>query len=109
LEGGTTHPPGMLRYMLQHIHLNTLLRSNFGNLLDEKSLSALDADWDSTMELFVAAAVTPIQDVLKFVDPTEYEVAEKAAELIEAGNLPELIKIVPFLRQLRKLLTNHQW
>lgn len=105
LAGGPTHPPGMQRYLLQHLHLYTLIRSNFSVFLSEDHLHQLDEDWDSKMDVLTQSGVIPVADLGVLLDTSECDTIEVAANLIEELGIPELKKVVPMLRNMRDLLS----
>lgn len=105
LEGGADHPPGMQRYMLQHLHLYTLIRSNFSPPLLEPDFDQLDHDWDVRMDALVRSGVIPSSDVEGLLQISECDTIELAARLIEELRIPELKKAVPFLNSIRSHLS----
>jgi|NGEPerStandDraft_6_1074524.scaffolds.fasta_scaffold19377_3 hypothetical protein len=100
LSGGKTHPPGMLRYMLQHVHLYTLVASNFSKVLSADQLRFLETDCQRRMDVLVKAGIVTRGDALEMADGSQLGVVAKAAELISEFDVPELKKMVEFLRQL---------
>jgi hypothetical protein len=104
VEGGQTHPPGMHRFLLQHVHLYTLIRSNFSTVLTESNFEELERDWDMTMDLLVRSGVLPNQDLRALADVSECDTIELAAHLIEQRDIRELRSVVPLLRSIRERL-----
>ena len=105
LEGGKSHPPGMQRYALQHIHFETLVRSNFSTVISAAQLATLENDWVNTIEKLVAAGLVPLADITTNLDPRECDTVEVAANVIEQMNVQELQPAVPVLRGMREVLT----
>jgi hypothetical protein len=105
LAGGEVHPLGVQRYMLQHVHLFTLIASNFDRLLSPQHVQALQDDWDEKQDALVLAGVIPIKDMASILDTRECDTIETAANLIQELHVPELQKTLPALRNMRDLLT----
>jgi hypothetical protein len=105
LEGGETHPPGMQRHLLQHIHFTTLVGSNFASVLSKEQLAALDSDWDNVLERLLGAGVIPISDFQTNLDPREFDTVEAAAYAIEEMDIWELQPAAPFLKDMRNILS----
>lgn len=87
--------------MLQHLHLYTLIRSNFSPPLLEPDFDQLDHDWDVRMDALVRSGVIPSSDVEGLLQISECDTIELAARLIEELRIPELKKAVPFLNSIR--------
>jgi hypothetical protein len=79
LKGGEVHPSGLQRYMLQHVHLFTLIASNFSALLSPQHLQALQDDWDEKLDVLVLAGVIPTEDIATILDTRECDTIESAA------------------------------
>jgi hypothetical protein len=105
LDGGKSHPPGMQRQLMQHVHFITLVGSNFSSVLRPEELAFLNDDWDNTVDRFVGAGLLPIGDLETLIDPREYDAVEAAANAIEEMNVEELRPAVPVLRDVRDILT----
>jgi hypothetical protein len=105
LSGGQTHPPGFQRHQLQHIHLHTLIASNFSDVLSEHQLKQIKSNYSDIMDILVASGIIPMADVMPTLDPLECDSIEAAADLIEELKVSELIRVVPFLRSIRELLS----
>jgi hypothetical protein len=105
LASGEVHPPSMQRYMLQHVHLFTLIASNFGTLLSPQHFQALERNWDEKQDALVLAGVIPIEDMATILDTRECDTVETAANLIKELHVPELQKVLPTLESMRELLT----
>ena len=101
LEGGLSHPPGLQRYMLQHMTLSNLVMSNFKDKLTEPQQEALEGDWRAKMEVLSQSGIMPSLDVFTGLDPRECDAVERAAELIESEKIPEVQNITSFLRSMR--------
>jgi len=106
LAGGETHPPGLQRYQLQHIHLYTLIASNFSKVLSKGQLSAIERDWGDKMDILVRSGVLPLDDLEDSLDLSHCDTINVAADLIVEQNVPELQKVAPFLRETRKHLAH---
>jgi hypothetical protein len=96
----------MQRYVLQHLHLYTLIRSNFATVLSEDDFAQLDQDWDSRMEVLVQSGMLPRVDLQGLLNTPECDTVEVAAGLIEELKIPELMKIAPTLRDMRGRLSD---
>jgi hypothetical protein len=92
--------------MLQHVHLGTLIESNFSHVISEEQLVALKNDWNGVFESLMAAGMIPVRDVETYLDPQECDTIEAAANAIEAMNVRELKPAVPLLLQARDLLAD---
>ena len=106
LASGEVHPPGMQRFMLQHVMLYTLIASNFGNLLLPEHFEAFQKEWDDNLDTLVRAGVIPLKDIETMLDTRECDTIEAAANLIEELCVPELQRLLPTLRAVRDWLTN---
>jgi hypothetical protein len=106
LAAGETHPPGMQRFMLQHVMLYTLIASNFGNLLLPEHLEAFQKEWDDNLDTLVRAGVIPLKDIETMLDTQQCDTIEAAANLIKELRVPELQRLVPTLRAVRDWLTD---
>jgi len=106
LAAGEIHPPGMQRFMLQHVMLYTLIASNFGNLLLPERLEALQKEWDDNLDTLVRAGVIPLKDIEAMLDTQQCDTIEAAANLIKELRVPELQRLVPTLRAVRDWLTD---
>jgi hypothetical protein len=104
LAVGPIHPPGMQRYLLQHMLLHTLIASNCVSVLSEGHLQQLQDDWNAKMDVLLQSGIVPLVDVEKMLDPAECDTNEVAANLMEEFKVPELQKMVPTLRSIRDLL-----
>jgi hypothetical protein len=105
LSGGDTHPAGLQRYELQHMHLYTLIRSNFSAVLSKEDLQKIDADLNLRMDVLIRSGVIQASDFEKLLDPSECDVIEIAANLIEELRIIELEQLVPSLREMRGTLS----
>lgn len=101
LAGGRTHPPGLQRYMLQHMTLASLVLSDFGKVLTTTQQQSLDNDWRNKMEVLAKSGIMPRDDALTMLEPSECDAVERAAELIEKDSIPELMGLTGFLRSVR--------
>jgi hypothetical protein len=106
LAAGEIHPPGMQRFMLQHVMLYTLIASNFGNLLLPEHFGVFQKDWDDNLDTLVRAGVIPLKDIETMLDTRECDTVEAAANLIEELRVPELQRLLPTLRAMRDWLTD---
>ncbi len=106
LASGEIHPPGMQRFMLQHVMLYTLIASNFGNLLLPEHFEAFQKEWDDNLDTLVRAGVIPLKDIETMLDTRECDTIEAAADLIEELRVPELQRLLPTLRAMRDSLTD---
>jgi hypothetical protein len=106
LDGGISHPLGLQRHMLQHVHLGTLIESNFGRVLSKEQLIELEEDWSRVFGCLINSGIIPAADVQKHLDPQECDTIEAAANAIESMNVQELQAAVPVLLQARELLTD---
>lgn len=104
LEGGPSHPPGMFRHQFQHVHLYTLILSNFGKLLSQEQVAKLDEDWHQRTEVLVKSGIISLDDLDRLLNEVEYETAEAAANLIEEMNIRELKKAASGLLQAREVV-----
>jgi hypothetical protein len=104
LDGGSTHPPGLQRYMIQHFVMYTLITSNFATVLSRSDFEQLENDWDLKMDVLTRAGVIPLSDIERMLDPSECDTLEAAANLIEDLGIRELECVVPTLRDARHLL-----
>lgn len=104
LEGGISHPPGLQRHMLQHMHLTTLIESNFGHVLSREQFEAFDVDWNRLIDSFVQSGLIPIKDIEMMLDPRECDTIEAAADAIHAMDVRDLKPAVPVLLEVRELL-----
>ena len=104
LDGGISHPLGLQRHMLQHVHLGTLIESNFACVLSKEQLVALGDDWSRVFEHLITSGIIPSEDAMRHLDPQECDPIEAAANAIESMNVPELKVVVPVLQQARDLL-----
>ena len=86
--------------MLQHVHLYTLVASNFSKVLSADQLRFLETDCQRRMDVLVKAGIVTRGDALEMADGSQLGVVAKAAELISEFDVPELKKMVEFLRQL---------
>jgi hypothetical protein len=105
LSGGATHPAGLQRYEIQHMQLYTLVRSNFSAVLSKDDLQKIDADWDLRIDVLIRSGVIQPSDLEKLLDPSECDVIEIAANLIEELRIIELEQLVPSLREMRGTLS----
>jgi hypothetical protein len=71
LAGGTSHPPGLQRCLLSHVHLYTMIASNFGKLLSPQQFQQLEKDWSGKMDVLVQAGVIPLADLQGLLDEGE--------------------------------------
>jgi len=108
LAGGKTHPSGVQRFLLQHTHLYTLIRSNFSTVLSQNQFDQVDADWDERVEVLIRSGLLPVRDIQTALDETECETAGLAAELVEKRNIKELKGILPLLRSIRNYKKQEQ-
>ena len=106
LASGEIHPPGMQRFMLQHVMLYTLIASNFGSLLLPEHFEAFQKEWDDNLDTLVRAGVIPLEDIETMLDTRECDTIEAAANLIEELRVPELQRLLPTLRAMRDWLTD---
>jgi hypothetical protein len=104
LDGGTTHPPGMQRHVLLHVHFMTLVRSNFAKVLSGDQLNSLDKDWSRMLGRFHEAGIILTSDIQANLDPREADTLEAAADVIESKGIKEVNHVVPLLRDARHLL-----
>jgi hypothetical protein len=105
-RGRHSHPSGHQRYMLQHIHLGTLIESNFSGTLSPEQVAALDDAWYQNMKQLVTSGMIPIVGVESTLDPRECDTFEAAATSIEEKHIEELQPIVPFLRNAREMMSD---
>jgi hypothetical protein len=105
LAGGQTHPPELQRYQVQHVQLDTLIRSNFSAVLSSDQLQRLDEDWNSRVGVLVQAGAIPLSDLERMINVSDCDTIEVAANLIEELEIPELKKVVPMLRGWRELIS----
>lgn len=103
LDGGSTHPPGLQRHMLQHVHLGTLIESNFGSLLTQEYFSILEKDHQALLASLVGSGVIPPTEVLSQLDSREFDTVEAAALTIQRMGIEELTPAVPVLLQAREI------
>jgi hypothetical protein len=101
--GGISHPPGMQRHMLQHVHLGTLIESNFAKLLSREQLATLEEDWNSLFECLITSGIIPVSEAVSHLDPQESDTIEAAANAIESMNIQELRPAVPLLLEIREI------
>jgi hypothetical protein len=106
LDGGVSHPPGMQRHMLQHVHLGTLIESNLSHVVSEEQFDALKDDWSGVIRDLMAAGIIPVTDVQTNLDPNECDTIEAAAHAIESMDIDELKPAVPVLERARDLLAD---
>jgi len=106
LASGEIHPPGMQRFMLQHVMLYTLIASNFGSLLLPEHFGTFQKEWDDNLDTLVRAGVIPLGDIETMLDTGECDTIEAAANLIEELRVPELQRLLPTLRAMRDWLTD---
>jgi hypothetical protein len=106
LDGGVSHPLGLQRHMLQHVHLGTLIGSNFTQVLGAERIVALEDDWNSIFGNMITSGIIPAADAMRHLDPQECDTIEAAANAIESMDVHELKPVVPFLLQARDLLEN---
>ena len=106
LAAGESHPPGMQRFMLQHVMLYTLIASNFSNLLLPEHFDVFQKEWDDNLDTLVRAGVIPLKDIETMLDTRECDTIEAAANLIEELRVPELLRLLPTLRAMRDWLTD---
>ena len=99
--GGISHPPGLQRHMLQHVHLGTLIESNSARVLSREQIVALGDDWKAAFDCLISAGIIPPKDIEAHLDPQECDTIEAAANAIEAMSVEELKPAVPFLLQAR--------
>jgi len=104
LTGSKSHPPALQRYQLQHIHLYTLIASNFSDVLPEENLALVGQDWSERMDMLVRSGVIPLHDLEDSLDLLHCDTIETAADLIEEHNVPELRRTVEYLRATRENL-----
>jgi hypothetical protein len=103
VSGGISHSPGIQRHMLQHVHLGTLIKSNFAQLLSNEQFAALQQDWNKLFECLIESGIIPVSDVMNHLDPQECDTIEAASNAIESMNVQELKPAVPFLLEIREL------
>ena len=101
--GGVLHPSGLQRHMLQHVHLGTLIESNFARVLSKEQIVALEDDWKAIFDCLICAGIIPPTDVEAHLDPQECDAIEAAANAIEAMSVEELKPAVPVLLQAREI------
>ena len=101
--GGVLHPSGLQRHMLQHVHLGTLIESNFARVLSKEQIVALEDDWKAIFDCLICAGIIPPTDVEAHLDPQECDTIEAAANAIEAMSVEELKPAVPVLLQAREI------
>lgn len=101
--GGILHPSGLQRHMLQHVHLGTLIESNFARVLSKEQIVALGDDWKAIFGCLTSTGIIPPTDVEAHLDPQECDTIEAAANAIEALNVEELKPAVPVLLQAREI------
>jgi hypothetical protein len=101
--GGISHPSGLQRHMLQHVHLGTLIESNFARVLSKEQFVALEDDWRAVFDCLISAGIIPPKDVEAHLDPQECDTIEAAANAIEAMSVEELKPAVPLLLQAREI------
>jgi hypothetical protein len=106
LAAGEIHPPGMQRFMLQHVMLYTLIASNFGNLLLPEHFETFQKEWDDNLDTLIRAGAIPLKDIETMLDTRECDTIEAAANLIEELRVPELQRLLPTLRSVRDWLTD---
>jgi hypothetical protein len=92
--------------MLQHVHLGTLIESNFARVLTKEQLVALEDDWTRVFKCLMTSGIIPVKDVQAHLDPQECDTIEAAANAIESMNVQELTAAAPVLRQARDLLAD---
>ncbi|MCK4410801.1 hypothetical protein KAV67_00820, partial [Candidatus Bipolaricaulota bacterium] len=105
LAASQTHPPGLQRHDLQHLFLLTLIASDFSDILSEEGLSAVQQDWNEKMDVLACSGMLPLEAVKLMLDPSQCEVLEVAADLIEELHIPELMRIIEDLRVTRENLS----
>ncbi|MEN6535428.1 MAG: hypothetical protein ABFD60_13535 [Bryobacteraceae bacterium] len=103
VSGGISHPSGMQRHMVQHVHLRTLIESNFAHVLSKEQLATLKEDWISILECLIRSGIVPVADAMSHLDPQECDTIEAAANAIESMNVMELKPVVPFLLEIREI------
>jgi hypothetical protein len=101
LRGGTSHPPGMQRFMLQHMHLSTLIRSNLSPPLLASDFDRINREWEVRMDALIRSGLIPVADLKASFDVSECDTIELAARLIEEQRVSELKKVIPFLNSIR--------
>lgn len=106
LDGGVSHPPGMQRHVLQHVHFMTLVRSNYADVLSPEQFATLDADWSHMISMLHSAGILSNSDLQAGFDPRESDTIEAAADVIEDTNISELNSLVPVLRDVRETLSD---
>jgi len=106
LAGGISHPSGYQRYMLQHVHMGTLIESNFSGILSPEQFTALNEDWYQTMSALVEQGMIPIADLQSSLDVREFDTIEAAAISIEEMHIEELLPAVPILKNARELMSS---
>lgn len=99
LQGSGVHPNGLLRHLLQHCHLYTLLHSNYSSdLLDEKSINFIDKKYDLIMKILLENGFISTQDVNTLINGETYQILERAIQIIEEKKIQSLENIKIFLR-----------
>lgn len=102
LNGGSSHPNGLLRYLLQYVHLTTLVKSNYSDIVSNESFQTVNKQWEVVMDIFSKSGLILYKDIGSVLDKEAIQVIERAGEIIVDKNIKELIKIIEFLKQYSK-------
>lgn len=99
LEGGMFHPHSLIRYLLQQVHFQTLVFSNFGEHFSKAQKAELDDLWRTDLQLFVAAGLITETDLAALSDSSHADDVNRAADIIDDFVVDDLEKCTRFLRQ----------
>ncbi len=89
--------------MLQHVHLGTLIASNFAQVLSKEHFATLEEDRNRMFEDLFKSGLIPFAEAASQLVPRECDTIEAAANAIESMDIQELKPAVPFLLEIREI------
>jgi hypothetical protein len=103
LDGGDLHPHGCVRFLIQNIHLLTLIFSNHGQHFSESQMRELHLFSTAVLTMFAESGLVPTEDMMALADPKHFLDANLTASLIDEFNVRELQQMKGFLAQLHPM------
>jgi hypothetical protein len=103
LDGGDLHPHGCVRFLIQNVHLLTLIFANQGQHFSESQMRQLHVFSTAILTMFAESGLVPTEDMMALADPKHFLDVNVAASLIEEFKIRELRQSEDFLADLRAM------
>ena len=105
LDGGSTHPNGLQRFLWPRQEFLVLLESNYSNVLSKDHFDQLETEYNERMEVLNKIGLVSAADSRVMLDPVQCDTYEVAANLLETLDVKELTGLIPHLRKMRETLS----